>query len=557
MRERESTKLTSTGHAAHDLRLGKPELAAVLGLILSFSVAVVHALSQRWLPASDEALMELLVRGVPADLPLIGVYSRMGWHHPGPAQLLLLALPYRLLGSVSAVLSAVMLLIHLGAIALVWVAVRRIDQVTALFLVVGMQLAALSVAATDLRMIWNPYVAILCLGALLVVAWSAAERQAIGAVALLPLGSLLVQSHLAAAPVAAAVTIAAGAAVFFGFPPIPKEVGTPSPKIPLKAWGFGIAITVAVWIPPLIDQVSGSGNLGKIFAAQSNQGPKVGTIGAAQALFDNFSLPAPWMHPLLGVQGLAAQHLRIPFLLLLPVAGLFVSLRRRDASMVRGTAISVAAILGAGLASAIMQSLLYEYLIIGQRGLAAVTVAIAIGAILRGLPASVNRSLILGVTAAVSLCLSGILVVSQLNSSVPTPDYQSSLSTFSKAVTADLTAHAEPLTPSTRVEVSSQVGIETMAMYPGLLLQLERAGVSVVDGGSWMMPEGPRVNPQVDRQYSVVTPDIAQALNASGWRTVATHRLTQSSQPGSGDHSQAEGTALAVIARTAEQVQGN
>ncbi|MCX6524898.1 MAG: hypothetical protein NTX58_09085 [Actinobacteria bacterium] len=240
-----------------DLKVSRPELAALLGVILSFSVAVIHALSQRWLPASDEALIELLVRGMPSKIPLVGVYSRMGWHHPGPAQLLLLALPYRLLGSVSSVLSAVMLLLHLGAITLVWGAARRIDHITALFLVVGMQLAALSVAATDLRMIWNPYVAILGLGALVVVAWSAAELQQIGAVALLPLASLLVQSHLAAAPVAAAVTIAAGAALILRFWPNHEEADAPSSRLPLKAWGVGIGVTVALWIPPLVDQVSG------------------------------------------------------------------------------------------------------------------------------------------------------------------------------------------------------------------------------------------------------------------------------------------------------------
>ena len=540
-----------------DLEISRPELAALLGVILSFSVAVIHALTQRWFPASDEALMELLVRGVPSDVPLVGVYSRMGWHHAGPAQLMLLALPYRLLGSFSSVLSAVMLLVHLGAITLVWLAVRRIDRLTALMLVVGMQLAALSVAATDLRMIWNPYVAILGLGALVVVAWSAAERQPIGAVALLPLGSLLVQSHLAAAPVAAAVTIAAGAAMFLRFRPSPEEADSPTPHIPLKAWGVGIGVTVALWIPPLVDQVSGSGNLGKIFANQGNQGPKVGTIGSAQALFDSFSLPAPWMHPLLGVQGLAAQHLRIPVLLLLPIAGLLVAMRRRDAPMLRGIGISLAAILGAGLASAIMQWPLYEYLIIGQRGLAAVTVALALGTIFRGLPAGANRSVILGVTAAVSLCLSSILVVSQLNSSVPTPAYQSSLHDFTNAVITDLAADSGSLGRPTQVEVSSQVGIETMAAYPGLLLQLDRAGMTTVDGGSWMMPEGPWANPKVDVQYAVVTPEVAQALNVLGWRTIATHRLTMPSQRGNGDQSQAEGTALAVIAHTPEQLQGN
>jgi len=540
-----------------DLKISRSELAALLGVILSFSVAVIHALTQRWFPASDEALMELLIRGVPSDVPLVGVYSRMGWHHPGPAQLLLLALPYRLMGSVSSVLSAVMLLGHLGAITLVWQAARRIDRLTALMLVVAMQLAALSVAATDLRMIWNPYVAILGLCALVVVAWSAAERQAIGAVALLPLGSLLVQSHLAAAPVSASVTIAAGVALFFRFPPSAEEADSPTPHIPTKAWGVGIAVTVALWIPPLVDQVSGSGNLGKIFATKGDQGPRVGIIGSAQALFDSFSLPAPWMHPLLGVQGLAAQHLRIPFLLLLPIAGLLVAMRRRDAPMLRGIGISIAAILGAGLGSAIMQSPLYEYLVIGQRGLAAVTVALALGTIFRGLPAGANRSLILEITAAVSICLSGILVVSQLNSSVPTPAYQSSLHEFTNAVIADLAAPSASLRPRSRVEVTSQVGIETMAAYPGLLLQLDRAGVTTADGGSWMMPEGPRANSKVEVQYAVVTPDVAQALNASGWRIIATHRLTKPSQRGTGDQSQAEGTALAVIARTAEQVQRN
>ena len=60
-------------------------LGALILVAVSLVVSIVRALTDRYLPGSDWALIELQVRNVGTSLtPLVGAWSRFNWHHPGP-----------------------------------------------------------------------------------------------------------------------------------------------------------------------------------------------------------------------------------------------------------------------------------------------------------------------------------------------------------------------------------------------------------------------------------------------------------------------------------------
>src|SRR6266566_7457995 len=81
-------------------RLDPVLLGCLAAVLAPFVVGLVRVLFLRWTPAGDWALLELRTRSVGgAHTPLLGPYSRFGWNHPAPALFLVLAVPYRLLGS--------------------------------------------------------------------------------------------------------------------------------------------------------------------------------------------------------------------------------------------------------------------------------------------------------------------------------------------------------------------------------------------------------------------------------------------------------------------------
>ena len=89
------------------VRLATPdarERAVLVGIVLLVALPVLGlALANGpYGPTEDHALLELGVRRVAAGHPpTLGVYSRFGWYHPGPALYYLLAGPYLLLGGSS------------------------------------------------------------------------------------------------------------------------------------------------------------------------------------------------------------------------------------------------------------------------------------------------------------------------------------------------------------------------------------------------------------------------------------------------------------------------
>ncbi len=301
----------------------------VLALVVIVVVAAAVLWRDRgWHSSSDLAFLELQLQRMPGDWPLLGAYSRYGWSHPGPAWYYLLWAPWRLLGSLSVGLLFGMFLVHMAAVIVAWVSARG-RALGAAVLMTSALLVVWAVSPPDDALIpWNPQMAMLWAGTLVVVAWDASARGKLGAAVLLPVGTVLVQSHIGTALLVAGVCLIA---IVLAVVPTGQERG-----IPWRAWSVGAVATVALWIPPLVEQFqSPQGNLGRIL--QTDTGPGLGLRQAVLTVVDAFALPPYWWMPDLKY---LPTGLSIPWLLVLPAAALVVAVSRRDVVHLRFLAVA-------------------------------------------------------------------------------------------------------------------------------------------------------------------------------------------------------------------------
>lgn len=282
-----------------------------------------------WISPSDVAVFELELMRIPEQWPLVGAYSRYGWSHPGPLQYYLMWGPWRLFGGASIGLSFGMLLLHLSALIVAWFAARFRSAAAAVLGAGALLLVWAVVGESETLLAWNPLVGLLFGGTALIAAWNASVRGRLGALLLLPIGSLLVQAHVSITPVVIAMCLAA---VLLGI----WSKGQSDP-IPWRWWAVGGVVAAVAWIPPLIDQLWGGGNLQQILSAATAAGPAIGLRQGATFVLDAFAIPPYWWDPAIA---LMPSDVAPPWLLILPVLALAVALLKRDATQLRFLAIA-------------------------------------------------------------------------------------------------------------------------------------------------------------------------------------------------------------------------
>ncbi len=208
----------------------------------------------------------------------LGVYDHFGWHHPGPALYYLYAFGELIFGTRPEVLFATALAMNLAAIAgVVFVIYRRVGQraAVAVSLLLGLLAAYLLTAAgtTGVAQVlavlvspWNPDAVILPLLAFLVLAGAALNSWR-SCLVLLALGSLIVQADIGTAPVVGTILVVVVIARLVarrrasGAGGVGEREAVSTKKFPWVA-SAAILATVAMWIPPLIQQAtSRRGNL--------------------------------------------------------------------------------------------------------------------------------------------------------------------------------------------------------------------------------------------------------------------------------------------------------
>ncbi|MCU1454211.1 MAG: hypothetical protein JWN46_2357 [Acidimicrobiales bacterium] len=380
------------------IRIGPLGALAMSAVALPAVAALISAGRRPWLPASDWARIELHVREVgTSHTPLVGAFSRYGWHHPGPWPFYLLSVPYRLVGAAHGLLvgAALWNLVTLVALAaLLWTT----DRGLALMALPMLALLVHTLGAGFLNDPWNPSLPVLSIALLVAVA----HRHALGArwsgPALFGLASLVVQSEVTWLPLAAAVVAAAVISRHVTTRKATLRVATNRFRL-MPATLASIAVVALAWTPVVIDQATAHpGNL-TLIARQtlhpSRRDPSFGLGGGAQHFAREMGVPAPWMgaheagySP--GLDRIAGTGRPADLLPLLGIAALAVGVatRRRDRSAQALLAVAFAGAVGALGSMASLRGTPYQWLLRGVWPIAAWVWIACLWAIGRGVAAA-------------------------------------------------------------------------------------------------------------------------------------------------------------------------
>lgn len=237
------------------------------------------ALLDGWKPLGDNALIALRTRDLlNGRLPLIGLptsgenYSGAPpSSHPGPLSFYIFALPVLLVGSGGVAIGAAV--INSAALVIsVWNGFRRGGLVLASLIGIGLLAMAWSLGPSHLYDPLSSSLWAFPLAALVLLSWGVM----LGDNRLLPIwvvvASFVVGVHAAALAVAGPLVALVGVVVVVR---VIRSLRRRSPSE--QSWVrtlvvedrvvlVAMAIGLVLWLPPLVDQVAGTGNLGALFA---------------------------------------------------------------------------------------------------------------------------------------------------------------------------------------------------------------------------------------------------------------------------------------------------
>ena len=236
---------------------------ALFGLVVV--VFAWKAATLEWKAAGDLSVIRLRALDVgTSKTPLVGAYSRFGWNHPGPSLSFAFAPWARLFGTSGVGILIGAFVANLAAIAgAAWVA-RRSSKV--LFFLTSLTLTAfvLLEQAGELFNPWNPYVILLPLFTALLASWATFRGDRVAAVVLVIAASFAIQGHMGAAPLGVLALLVGGGGLLFAIARSSREDRRTLVKTSLIA----LAMLFVCWLPPLIDQFFGTGNLGRLVKFQ-------------------------------------------------------------------------------------------------------------------------------------------------------------------------------------------------------------------------------------------------------------------------------------------------
>ena len=326
----------------------------LLGLVvLVFTWRVV---TLDWTAAGDLSVIRLRALDVgTSNTPLVGAYSRFKWNHPGPSLSFAFAPWARLFGSSGVGILVGAFVVNLAAmVGAAWVA-RRASKV--LFLIVAIALAAfvLLEEAGELFNPWNPFVVLLPLFAALIAAWGASRGDRVAAVVLVVAASFAVQGHIGALPLGLLALVVGGAGLLVR---IGRSAG-PERRHDVTTALVAGAVMFVCWIPPLLDQVFDSGNLGRIVRFQfDSTEPSAGLRFAFDQVTRLLTFPPGREVGFLGVVGTGPV---VPWMAVALAAATVLAWRRGWRDRLHLTLLAWASIVVTGLAIAGIRGVAFQY----------------------------------------------------------------------------------------------------------------------------------------------------------------------------------------------------
>ncbi len=432
---------TDVGPVRPDRRVAWTLPVALLAVAVTFGVTVASVLSdvpESFRYGGDQAMTGLAVDEAGTFGQALGPYSRYGWSHPGPFWFYLLALPTRLLGGDDGALIAANVLLNGLLAAAVVVAVHRAGRPVLTLTVTALVVVFVLRMPSDMFVDpWSPFA--LLMGTLLFLVLAARVHSGTwpALLAMLIAGSFLVQTHIGTAPLVGLVGATGGVAFFLARRARRRTAGSadtleaPRDEHPRRTVVLAVLL-VAVWIPPIVQQLSSparEGNLVRLatfFLLHEGEGARP-TPGQATIAVGRLLAMAPYGWDA-GPWEMAVDTLPAPVALALAgqvlASGALVVLGRRwgSPSGFWWGVVTLAALVAAIVSAATVTGVLFWYLIIWVSVLPLATaVGIAHLALDRRTPgregapdrrAVLDRAPVLAALAVVGLVLSGAAAMS-------------------------------------------------------------------------------------------------------------------------------------------------
>ena len=250
--------------AASTFSLWCERLAYVL-LAVVVATFAWKAATLDWKAAGDLSVIRLRALDVgTSNTPLVGPYSRFQWNHPGPSLSFAFAPWARLFGNSGVGILIGAFVANLAAMfGAAWIA-RRSSKV--LFFLTSIVLAAFVLLAQSGELFnpWNPFVVVLPLFAALIAAWATFRGDRVAAVVLVIAASFAIQGHIGAAPLGVLALLIGGGGLLYA---IVRSQGEERRDFVTTSL-IAVGVMFVCWIPPLLDQLFGTGNLGRLVEFQ-------------------------------------------------------------------------------------------------------------------------------------------------------------------------------------------------------------------------------------------------------------------------------------------------
>ncbi len=457
----------------------------MIGVVLAPFVvgffAVVFGVGSGFHALADNAINELRVRDIGHYSVLIGPFSRNSWSHPGPAMYYALALPYRLLGRDSSAMLAGALMINGATSVGAVVVARRVGGRAAMAVFAfSISIVVANLGAELVRNPWNPYLTVLPFALMFAAAWG----LAIGRTWYLPLVAFVatfeVQTHIGYLPIAGAIAL--WSLVAWALARRRDRLGADPARgrnAPILGPLLATVVVLGVmWAPPVIDQISGAGNLDNARAFFTRDTPTRGLDAGYRVVAEAYTVTPDWV---LGADApgqfsgepLSVLHPQWPFLAAIFLGALTLTWRRQSRA-VRQLAIglSVAAVISV-IALARTPGPIYDYRLRWLWLLGALTLATTVWMAARAwIHARRAITVLVACVGAVLLVTGAASVVAATSTGVPDATYVRRMDTISREVLA-------------RVRPAPGTVIVRPASFPGyfyvsgLVLRLEDSGVRV------------------------------------------------------------------------------
>jgi hypothetical protein len=321
-------------------------LAALVALLAAPLVIALIALRHpTWRPIWDLALTEMGIRDVGTihtrltgmAASRVGTLSEPG-SHPGPLGFYMMFPAYRVFGSTAWAMQVAAVSVHIAAIAtilcLLWRR-RRLELLLVTVAVLAVLLRAIGPEA--LTQAWNAYLPMLWWVVFVVAVW----RVVCGDVELLAVaafaGSFCVQNNASYVVIVTGLTALAITSVLVA---VYRQRRDRPYVVRVTKWTLvALGVGVAVWVPPMVDQLIGERNLGLLWREFGEWGGE--PIGLRDA-FDVVLLHLnPWR---LVSEGIFSGHFlfgiggpKLPGVLLLTAWGTttLIAIRLRHADLIR------------------------------------------------------------------------------------------------------------------------------------------------------------------------------------------------------------------------------